>query len=104
MFVNKNLKAQDLNFGVGDMVKVSTAISKFQDKLKLVWAGPYLITEMEGDHLVTVTDLLDRTEKVHTSRLSLYDGPNFIPSSMMKEYTCLILLDSRWMSFVPLRD
>ena len=77
-YANKRITGADLQYEVGEYVLVSRRDQElFPDKLRLIWNGPYLITEITGKYLYKVLSPVDDEKEVHARRLKFYDGKTY---------------------------
>src|SRR5690606_29098084 len=63
----------DFQFSPGDYVLVSRKGVRKGDKLRLWWTGPFLVTDIIGDNLYRVTNLLGKSYDVHSCRIRFYE-------------------------------
>ena len=70
----------EVHFGPGDWVLISSKDTTLDnDKIKLKWIGPYMITEIISQNVYQVRNLLGEEQEMHESRMWFYAPVSFQP-------------------------
>ena len=77
--VNDRIQSSDIQYQTGEFVMVSkVGKERYPDKTRLIWRGPYMITQMDGENVYKVMDPLGKESRLHARGLRFYDGKSYV--------------------------
>ena len=83
--INSKHKVGLINFQKGEWVLMSIKDTpKMNNKLKQIWQGPFLITDVVSSHVYQLESLAGKKYIVHASRMWFYNTENFVPDQYVK--------------------